>query len=78
MKRGLIALAMAVAAVAVAGCDIAAKNNLYSAADYAKSESHFTTVCLDGVEYWIRAAGHRGYLAVRMDPATLTPRHCRK
>jgi hypothetical protein len=28
--------------------------------------------CIDGVEYWRRTTGHLGFLAVRVDPVTLT------
>ena len=32
--------------------------------------------CIDGVEYWVRTAGYRGYMAVRVDPKTLTFVRC--
>jgi hypothetical protein len=31
-----------------------------------------TVSCVDGVEYWTRTVGYKGYMAVRIDPDTLT------
>jgi hypothetical protein len=53
------------------------RSNSFDKNDYFTSESMFETICLDGVEYWIRAAHHRSYLAPRIDPKTMMPVACR-
>jgi hypothetical protein len=45
---------------------------------YDAAEDRFETICLDGVEYWVRAAGNGSYLATRIDPETLQPRRCKQ
>lgn len=60
----------------LAGCGKPA--NRFDREDYNTSQSMFQPICLDGVEYWIRAVGHKGYMAVRIDPETLQPRRCNK
>ena len=40
------------------------------------SKEDFNVACLDGVEYWYRQNGYKGYMAVRIDPQTLTARTC--
>jgi hypothetical protein len=72
MKHFLLALSLA---LALSAC---APSNGFSADDYADSEDLFSTICLDGVEYWVRAAASKSYLAVRIDPETLQPRRCTK
>lgn len=52
--------------------------NRFDQEDYSKAATMFTPICVDGVEYWIRAAGSKGYMAVRIDPETLQPRRCTK
>lgn len=37
----------------------------------------FKSVCIDNVKYWMRNAGYKGYLAVRIDPKTLKPINCK-
>jgi hypothetical protein len=36
----------------------------------------YTVECIDGVEYWRRTARHSGYMAVRVDPETMTFVRC--
>jgi len=31
----------------------------------------YNAECIDGVEYWVRWTGHKGYMAPRIDPKTL-------
>lgn len=38
----------------------------------------FTSVCLDGVQYWHRPSGYSALLAPRIDPETLTFTRCEK
>lgn len=68
MKKLLVIAVLLV----LAGCD-----NQWSDSDYSTSTNLFTSICIDGVEYWIRATGHKGYLAVRIDPNTLMPKRCK-
>lgn len=35
-----------------------------------------STICLDGVQYWTRQAGHGRVMAPRIDPVTLTFVRC--
>lgn len=72
MKK--IALLLAVSLMFV-GCG--KSDNRIAAADEF-SEADFQSVCLDGVQYWMRAAARKGYLAVRIDPNTLKPVNCFK
>ena len=65
-------LSILLLALAMSAC-----GNDYDERDYNNSQSMFTPICLDGVEYWIRGAGHKGYMAVRIDPATLQPKRCK-
>ncbi len=51
--------------------------NSFDKNDYFTSESMFETICLDGVEYWIRATHYKSYLAPRIDPKTMMPSACR-
>ncbi len=62
--------------VLLAGCKDSP--NLWSQEDYFSAEHHFQPICLDGVEYWVRANGNKAYLAVRIDPRTLQPRPCKE
>lgn len=50
--------------------------NSFTEQDYDRSQSLFSTVCLDGVEYWVRSTGQEAYMATRWDPDTLQPRRC--
>jgi hypothetical protein len=36
----------------------------------------FTVICLSGVEYYMRAAGDKGYMAVKIDKDTQLPALC--
>lgn len=61
------------AAVAVlSGCS----NNQYTENDPYVMTGKFKAVCIDGVEYWIRAIRHKGYLAARINKDTLLPQRC--
>jgi hypothetical protein len=62
------------ALILLAGCG---PINDFDKNDYFGNEPLFETICLDGVEYWIRALGHKSYLAPRIDPKTMMPRACR-
>jgi hypothetical protein len=42
------------------------------------SDRSFRAECVDGIEYWVRHSGHQGYMAVRVDPKTLTFVKCTK
>lgn len=37
---------------------------------------NFTSVCIDNVQYWHRAIGHKGYITPRIDPVTLSFVNC--
>lgn len=67
---------LVLALLLLAGCGKAP--NRFDREDYNTSQSMFQPICLDGVEYWIRAIGRKGYMAVRIDPETLQPRRCNK
>ena len=64
-----------VALTLFAGCGPV--TNVFDKNDYFTSEHLFETICLDGVEYWIRARSHKSYLAPRIDPKTMMPSACR-
>ena len=66
MKKTLLIL---VAATLLAGC-----GNMVDDEDF--TEHDFATVCLDGVEYWVRMVPYKAYMAVRIDPETLQPATC--
>lgn len=66
------------ALILLAGCGPRhGPSNDFDKNDYFGNERLFETICLDEVEYWIRAAGHKSYLAPRIDPKTMMPRACR-
>jgi hypothetical protein len=45
---------------------------LYFVDSQAKVNSNdFTANCLDGIEYWYGQSGYKGYMAPRIDSATL-------
>lgn len=67
MKKVLI---VALAVLAVSGC----RPNPPPKNSYA--EQDFTTVCLDGVEYWFRVTGYHSFLTPRISPETLMPTRC--
>lgn len=67
MKKALFIL---VAVTLLAGCNWV-EDGEYNGDDFA-------TVCLDGVEYWMRKSGYSGYMAVRIDPETLQPARCER
>jgi hypothetical protein len=73
MKLIVLMIAVLLAA-GLSGCKQAI--NQFDAADYRVSETLFSTICLDGVEYWIRGASSKSYMAVRIDPASLKPKIC--
>ncbi len=66
-------LTFAIMTLLLSGCGMKMDNvvddNHYTVSD-------FSTVCLDGTAYWVRAAGHRGFMAVRIDPQTREPMRC--
>ena len=67
-----------VALTLLAGCGPEAPApNSFDKNSYFTSEPMFETICLDGVEYWVRGAHQKSYLAPRIDPKTLMPRACR-
>lgn len=67
MKKVLIILA----AVALSGC---VDNGVYG----RLTSKDFSIVCLDGVEYYVRAprGSYRRMMAVRIDSETLQPATC--
>jgi len=42
----------------------------------SESNRNYKVECIDGVEYWTRANGYQGYMAVRVDPKTLSFVRC--
>jgi hypothetical protein len=40
------------------------------------SGRNYRVECVGGVEYWVRHSGHNGYMAVRVDPETLSFVRC--
>jgi hypothetical protein len=42
----------------------------------SESGLNYKAECIDGVEYWVRSTGHRGYMSVRVDPKTLSFVRC--
>lgn len=42
----------------------------------SESGSSYRIECIGGIEYWTRANGHQGYMAVRVDPETMTFVRC--
>lgn len=42
------------------------------------NSSDFEVLCLNGVEYYARSAGNKGYMSVRIDSETLLPARCEK
>lgn len=40
------------------------------------SGRNYRAECIDGVEYWTRSGGNRGYMAVRVDPNTMSFVRC--
>lgn len=66
------ALMILVAATLLAGCGKA-----WNRVDDGDFTGHdFAVVCLDGVEYWVRVAPGKAYMAVRINPETLQPATC--
>lgn len=61
-----------IALLLLAGCGVRSNN----IEDGGLSVANFSTVCLDGTAYWIRATGNKSYMAVRIDPATRQPKVC--
>lgn len=43
----------------------------------SESGRTYTVECIDGVEYWTRQFGNTGYMAVRVNPETLTFVRCK-
>ena len=37
----------------------------------AEQGNKYRVECIDGVEYWTRWTGYKGYMAARVDPETL-------
>ena len=44
--------------------------------DTSMNEQHFSAQCLNGVEYYIRTQGYKGYMAVKINKETLQPSRC--
>jgi hypothetical protein len=42
----------------------------------SNSGRDYRVECVGGVEYWARERGNKGYMAVRVDPETLTFVRC--
>lgn len=71
MKRILISTILA---VGIGGCSGEPAPNIIN--DKYYTEKDFSVACLDGTEYWLRAAGYRGYMAVKIDRETRQPASC--
>ncbi len=41
------------------------------------SGNTYRVECIDGVQYWFRHIGYKGYMAVRVDPETLSFVRCK-
>lgn len=68
MKTILILVLM----LTLVGCKL--DNNVDSSDNWSVRD--FATVCLDGVQYYMRATGKQSYMAVRIDPETRMPSLC--
>lgn len=44
-------------------------------ADNELKREHFSTICLEGISYWVRAS-NKSYMAPRYDKNTLQPVRC--
>jgi hypothetical protein len=42
----------------------------------SESGRNYRVECIDGVEYWLRARGRLGFMALRVDPETMTFVRC--
>jgi hypothetical protein len=42
----------------------------------SESGRNYRVECVGGVEYWVRTNGHQGYMAVKVDPSTLSFVRC--
>jgi hypothetical protein len=42
----------------------------------SESGRNYRVECVGGIEYWVRYSGHNGYMAVRVDPATMSFVRC--
>jgi hypothetical protein len=40
------------------------------------SDRSYRVECVDGIEYWVRHTRHKGYMAVRVDPDTMSFVRC--
>lgn len=69
MSNKLKLMFVGAAALMLVGCNVIS-DGYYTA-------ENFSVICLDGTEYWIRMAGHQGYMAVRIDRETRQPKTCR-
>ena len=65
-------LSLLLAVALLAGCGLAPNR----VEDGEMTTANFSTICLDGTAYWVRAAGHKGYMAVRIDRTTRQPMEC--
>lgn len=70
MKRVLLSIALV---AALAGCQPKLDNALENG-DFV--ESDFAVTCLDGTAYWVRKAGHSGYMSPKIDRETRLPAEC--
>lgn len=74
---------VAISLTVVAGCTtgdyyLSKENNYLNSEDPKEvyTSKDFKVVCLDGIEYWMRATYNRSYMSVKIDPATLVPSTC--
>jgi hypothetical protein len=70
VKRVLLYAALI---VVLAGCS-AKLDNVIGDGEYV--ESDFAVACLDGTAYWVRKAGHSGYMSPKIDRETRLPAEC--
>lgn len=68
MKRAIAILAMIALTACVEEDERPAINS--------NSDRTYRAECIDGIEYWVRHIGHKGYMAVRVDPDTLSFVRC--
>jgi hypothetical protein len=73
MKYMLIVIAV----LSLAGCEVE-NNTSAKTADSISSNSGrpYQIECIDGIEYWHRTFNSVGFLAVRIDPKTMTFVRC--
>jgi hypothetical protein len=70
MKQKIVLIAAAIAVFSLGACK---DEREAASSEFGRNSS---VECLDGVEYWVRNSGYRGYMSPRIDPHTLTFVRC--